>query len=448
MNVATNISRGAVSDAHHELTQNKKRSVYRMMSDAALLVVFLSLVVCLVLYKTVLITTASTFTSFWTLYGAVVSIFLLSRIPYAYLYDDNHSVAYDDSQYPSVSVIIAAKNEEGGIYRTIETCIHSKYSGMIECIVIDDGSTDGTRAEIMRAKETYGDAVHLIAFGKNKGKREAMAAGMIAAQNNVFVFVDSDSYLAVDALRHITEHFIADSRIGAISGNTKVENKNRNFMTRMQSIQYAISFDVYKAGESVNRSVTCCPGCFSAYRREAIRPLIEAWKGQKFLGMVGTFGDDRSLTNFVLKTWDVIYCESAHATTNVPEKFRVYWKQQLRWKKSWIREGVLAGLFMWKRKNLLASLGFYIHFSFPFLGPILALNVLAYSIAVGDPMIFLVFIIGFILIGFMFSLFVKLYRGAENVFIMPLFSIIFVTVLIWQMPYAMLTIRKGHWGTR
>lgn len=424
------------------------RLLYQAMWTATLVTTFFVLLFCLVLYKVLLITSAHTYTSAWTLYGIAVSFFLLSRIPYAYLYDDNHRATYADAQYPSVSVIIATKNEEAGIYRTIAACLESRYPGRIECIVIDDGSTDGTRREIERAREVFGSSVYLMVFPENRGKREAMAAGMLAAQFEIFVFVDSDSYLQPDAIRHITEHFMLDARIGAVSGNTKVENEKKNILTRMQSIQYAISFDVYKAGESVHQSVTCCPGCFSAYRRHAVRPLIQAWKSQKFLGIKGTFGDDRSLTNFVLKSWNVIYCERARASTNVPEQFRVYWKQQLRWKKSWIREGVLAGLFMWRRSHILASIGFYIHFSFPFLGPILAFNVLLYSIAAKDPFIFFIFILGFMMIGVLFSLFVRLYRNADNFFIMPLFSLLFVTVLIWQMPFAILTVRKGHWGTR
>lgn len=416
--------------------------------DLLLLVLFVILLTCLILYKTIMISNGFGLSTFWTFYGIIVSIFLLSRIPYAYLYNDEHDAVYADSEYPSVSVIIAAKNEEAGIFRTIETCINSDYPKQIECIVINDGSTDGTLAEMQRAHKEFGNLVKVISFDVNKGKKEAMAVGVQLAKNEVFVFVDSDSYVKPGAIKHITEHFLEDAKIGAVAGNTKAENKNENILTRMQSIQYAISFDIYKAGESVHKSVTCCPGCFSAYRREAIKPLIENWKNETFFGIRGTFGDDRSLTNFVLKSWDIVYCERAQATTLVPTTYRQYWKQQLRWKKSWIREGILGGLFMWKRNSVLASLAFYIHFSFPFLGPILALNVLAYSVTSGNIQVFLLFILGFILIGFIFSLFVRLYRKADNFLIMPLFSTLFVTVLIWQMPYAMLTLRKTHWGTR
>lgn len=423
--------------------------LHKKLGKIMLFSLFVSLLTCLVLYKVLLISSNATISSFWTFYGIVVSLFLISRIPYAYLYSDEHTTTYAATKYPTVSVIIAAKNEEAGIFRTIETCVNSDYPSKIECIVIDDGSTDKTLAEMERAREKYKEKINVVSFPVNQGKKEAMAAGVKLANNEIFIFVDSDSYLAPDAMKHAAEHFMENEKVGAVSGNTKVENKDENLLTRMQSIQYAISFDIYKACESVHESVTCCPGCFSAYRREAIKPLIEHWKDQTFFGIKSTFGDDRSLTNFVLRSkWDVVYCEKARATTLAPTTLGMYWKQQLRWKKSWVREGVLGGLFMWKRKSILASLSFYIHFTFPFLGPILAINVLVYSIATNNIQVFLLFITGFVLMGFIFSVFVRLYRKADNFLIMPLFSVFFVTILIWQMPYAMLTIKKTHWGTR
>jgi hyaluronan synthase len=418
------------------------------IKSVLLVFLFLSLIAGFVLYKVVFILHSSVMSSFWTFYGIVVSVFLLSRIPIAYLYEDEHDIEYPDSVYPSVSIIIATKNEEAGIFKTIATCIESQYAGKLECIVINDGSTDNTKDEIIRAQERYGDRVKLIDFIENRGKREAMAIGVNESQNEIIVFVDSDSFLAPDALRLITEHFLADKKIGAVSGNTKVDNANTNLLTKMQSIQYAISFDVYKACESFFRSVTCCPGCFSAYRKIAIEPFIEAWKEQRFLGVKKTFGDDRGLTNWVLRAkWDIVYCEKAKATTVAPDKFSVYWRQQLRWKKSWIREGLFAGTFMWKRHPI-AALSFYVQFSFPFFGPILAAKLIFRSLLAQNLLLLLIFVSGFILVGMVFSLFVRIYRGTENWMYMPLLSLLFVSVFIWQMLYAIATLRKGHWGTR
>ena len=102
---------------------------------------------------------------------------------------------------------------------------------------------------------------------------------------------------------------------------------------------------------------------------------------------------------------------------------------------------------MW-RKHPLASLGFYINFSFPIFGPILAAKVFVWSVIARNFLLFLVFMLGFVLVGVVFALFVRIYRDAKDWLHMPLFSILFVSALIWQMPYALITLRRGHWGTR
>lgn len=412
-----------------------------------LVVLFISIITTLLLYKVIIFNSVGNLSSFWVLYGILVSLFLVSRIPYAYLYEDVHT-SHPKSAYPSVSVIIAAKDEEAGIYQTIKTCLESGYPGNIECVVINDGSADNTGAEIERAKLKYAEQLQYLAFEHNGGKKEAIAVGLTSAKYDVFVFVDSDSFVKPGAITHIVEHLIDDPSIGAVAGNTKVENRSENMLTKVQAIHYALSFDIYKTAESVHHSVTCCPGCFSAYRREAVMPLIEEWRNQKFLGMKGNYGDDRSLTNFVLKRWGVVYCQKAQATTTVPNHFKKYWKQQLRWKKSWLREGILAGKHMWKGRNPLASFAFYIHFTFPFIGPLIALKVIWFSLASGNIQLLLVFIASFIAIGMVFGLFVRIYRNAEYFYFMPIFSLMYIFIFIWQMPIAMLTIRNLSWGTR
>jgi hyaluronan synthase len=273
--------------------------------------------------------------------------------------------------------------------------------------------------------------VRLVAFEVNKGKREAMAIGIEKALYPIVIFVDSDSFIAPDGIRIIAEHFLANEQVAAVSGNTKVENAGKNLMTKMQSIKYAISFDIYKASESVHHSVSCCPGCFSAYRKSAIDPLIHEWMNHKFLGSKSTFGDDRGLTNFVLRSgWKIVYCEKAKATTTVPENFFIYWKQQLRWKKSWIREGIFAGTFMWKERHPLASFGFYISFSFPFLVIVLTIRMLFQVINSGNPLLLLVFVFGFLLLGTVYALFVRVYFGARYWFYMPLFSLLYISIFI------------------
>ena len=410
------------------------------------LLLFLASVALLVLYKLVYFNHAD-FTSFFTWYAILTSFYLITRVPTAHLYSDEHKSDTSLLRYPTVSVIVAVKNEEQVIYETIRSAVSGDFPADLECVVVNDGSTDGTEAEIKRAIRDFGRQVKLVSFPENRGKRDAMAAGVKKARYKIIVFLDSDSRLKTDSLRHVTEHFLTDDSVGAVSGNTKVHNESENTLTKMQAVQYAISFDIYKAGESIFGAVTCCPGCFSAYRRNAILPLLQKWRGQKFLGAKGTFGDDRGLTNFVLKNSKVIYCRAAEATTVVPSRFSIYLRQQLRWKKSWFREGLLAAAFMWRRHPL-ASAGFYIHFTFPFMAPVLGGYALWRSFVDLDPLLFPAFTLGFAVLSLLFGFYLHLFEGRGRFGYVTLFSLMFAVLLIWQMPYAMLTVTRTHWGTR
>ncbi len=200
----------------------------------------------------------------------------------------------------------------------------------------------------------------MIDFPENRGKRAAMAAGIRATSAEVVVFVDSDSTVEPEALKRLVQP-LADARVGAVCGHANVLNVRDTWITRMQAVRYFVAFRVVKAAESVFGAVTCCSGCFSAYRRAAILPRLEWWENQTFLGVESTFGDDRSLTNCVLRDWRILYERRAVSHTIVPITFRAFLKQQTRWKRSWTRESLLVAKFIWRKHPVAALLRVHEH---------------------------------------------------------------------------------------
>lgn len=175
-------------------------------------------------------------------------------------------------------------------------------------------------------------------------------------------------------------------------------------------------------------------------------PILDAWRNQMFLGTKSTFGDDRSLTNHILRSWQVIYCQSARATTIVPSFYKVFLTQQLRWKKSWIREGTTAATFIWRR-NPIASFSFYTNLMIPIFSPIVAFNALFVQ-----PIIYnrlpLIFLFGVIALSFLFGLYNYLQVQSRYWIYIVAFSFFYIAIMIWQMPYALLKLRNTSWGTR
>lgn len=375
------------------------------------------------------------------LYGLLISFYILSRFVLSYFYKPPRDVGY----LPSVTVIIACKNEEDSIGRTLDAVYQSDYPrDRMEVIAVNDGSTDGTHDAMERSKADH-PGLKVIHFEKNLGKRHGMAAGARIAAGEILIYVDSDSFVKRETLRKLVQGF-ADPTVGAVCGHANVTNARKNLLTKMQEVRYFIAFRIVKAAESIFSAVTCCSGCLSAYRRKPVMEVLDTWLGQRFLGTEATFGDDRSLTNFMLRRYRVLYHSEAVCTTLVPENYRQFFRQQLRWKKSWIRESLVAATFMWKRHPFVA-LFFYLGVLFPIVSPLIAFGNLVLPFLGYGSFSFL-YIYGAMLMAAIYSL-CYLSRFRSGLWIYGVFfSFFYMFVLVWQTYYALLTVRRNHWGTR
>ena len=384
-------------------------------------------------------------------YSIIAAAFLLTRYLFGALYK---TVPIREDFTPGVTIIIPCFNEEEWINRTILSCINQSYpSEKLEVIVVDDGSTDQSVAKI---KETIdcvaaivGESVKKRLFylvqEQNAGKREALIRGAMAAKHELVVFVDSDSFVDPFAIYNLVQPF-QDASMGGVSGRTDVANTYTNVLTKMQAVRYYIAFRIMKAAEGYFDAVTCLSGPLSCYRKELVLQHKDAWLNQKFLGQKATFGDDRSLTNFILREHRTGYQDTAVCSTIVPNTYSMFLKQQMRWKRSWLRESLIAAKFMWKKEPFMA-LSFYMGLLVPVAAPIVVLYNLVYVPAVYRvfPTTFLV---GLLMMALMMSM-AQLFLRRSSTWIFGLwFCLYYEAVLLWQMPVAWFTFWKSEWGTR
>jgi hyaluronan synthase len=376
-------------------------------------------------------------------YTVLVSGFVVSRFALAAAYRPPRDAGLE----PTVAIIVPAFNEGAAVGRTIDACLAVDYpADKLEVVVIDDGSDDDTWEHILAGARRHGEgAVRCLALGSNQGKRTAMAAGIRATTAEILLFVDSDSEPAPDAVQRLVQAF-ADERVGAVAGITHVRNAAVNALTRMQAARYYISFQLLKTAESVVGAVSCCPGCFAAYRRQAVLPLLAEWEHQRFLGVACTYGDDRALTNRVLKAgWRTVYDCRAEAWTDAPEAYRTFFRQQLRWKKSWSREGPLLLLHVWRTRPL----------AFPSvlvatLAGLASPLVLIYNFAVHPAVtgvLPLLYVVALYLVAMAYGLLHRSQRRDGN-WVWAILGTFFYVAFSAQLLWALLRLRDGSWGTR
>ena len=127
---------------------------------------------------------------------------------------DRDSEASEGSAAPSLSIIVAAYNEERCIAQKIQNFLSCRYSGDAELIVVSDGSSDRT-AEI--AESMASERVRVIRQAERCGKGVAVNAGAAAARGEVLVFTDANSMFAIDALTELVRP-LRDESIGLVTG--------------------------------------------------------------------------------------------------------------------------------------------------------------------------------------------------------------------------------------
>ena len=389
------------------------------------------------------------------LYSIIAATFLLTRYLFASFY---RPVRIDPDFTPGVSIIIPCFDEEEWIQRTIHSCINQDYPvDKLEVIIVDDHSNDRSPERVeemiaqLKAADTSNNAYHVserIRFLRqpmNLGKRNAMAHGAREAKHELLVFVDSDSFLDPFAVRNIVQPF-KDREMGGVSGRTDVANTYTNSLTKMQAVRYSIAFRIMKAAEGYFDAATCLSGPLSCYRKDLVLKYMDAWLNQTFFGQKATFGDDRSMTNFILRYNRTTYQDSAVCMTIVPRSYGVFLRQQMRWKRSWLRESLIASRYMWKKEPFM-SLGFYMGVLVPIAAPIIVLYNFIY-VPIMHRVFPTSFIIGMMMMALLMSM-AQLFIRRSTTWIYALwFCIYYEAVLLWQMPVAWVTFWKTTWGTR
>jgi cellulose synthase/poly-beta-1,6-N-acetylglucosamine synthase-like glycosyltransferase len=371
---------------------------------------------------------------------------------------------------PFVSCLVAVKNEEEVIERCVASLFASDYPSL-EVIVIDDGSTDATPQLLEELKDRH-PSLDVVTLPDSVGKKRALTIGVLQASGEIFVFSDSDCVVEHDAISRVVMAFTAHPELGAVSGHARALNASRNLLTKTQDTWYEGQFSVWKAAESVFGTVTCISGPLAGFRREAVFNFLPAWAGDRFLGKEFPFATDRQLTAYVLgapyvgnelkqrysdspfvreadypcRRWETGYVKSARVRTIVPWTLRRLLRQQVRWKKSFVRNLFFVGSFQWRRGPVPALL-FYGRALFLVAAPLMAFRHLVWLPIHGLYILTVLYLVGILFKGCIWALAYRAENpGCPNWVYRPLMSLMTVIVFSLLLPYSILTIRRGVWS--
>lgn len=148
------------------------------------------------------------------------------------------------SQWPLVSLLVAAKNEETVIHQLVETLCNLDYpADRYELWVIDDASTDSTPTLLDQLAQEYPQLkVFHRAAGAGGGKSGALNQVIPLTKGEILGIFDADAQVASDILHQVLPVF-ERSQVGAVQMQKAVANPDVNFWTKGQVAEMA--FDSY-----------------------------------------------------------------------------------------------------------------------------------------------------------------------------------------------------------
>ncbi len=170
---------------------------------------------------------------------------------------------------PSVSIIIAAYNEEQCIGQTIDNKLLLDYpEGNWEVIIVSDGSTDRTD-EIVRS---YRDPrVRFVRQEQRRGKTAALNTAVLQARGDILVFSDANSLYAAPALTELVANF-ADPSVGYVTGHMKYVNADGSLVGDGCS-GYMRYENFLRRAETAVGSIVGVDGGIDAMRKELYTPM-------------------------------------------------------------------------------------------------------------------------------------------------------------------------------
>lgn len=388
-----------------------------------------------------------------TLILVFLKICFLAYILFLYIrYKPIKSVT--DEALPTCTIIVPAYNEGKLVWSTLTSISESNYpSEKMQIIAIDDGSKDDTWYWMKKAKTQLADRLSIYQQPKNKGKRQALHLGFELGKGEIFVTIDSDSIVKKNTLRNLVSPFVTEQKCGAVAGNVKVLNNQKAIIPRMLNVSFVFSFEFIRSAQSVLGSVLCTPGALSAYRKKAVLACLPEWINQTFMGEPSDIGEDRAMTNMILKQgYHVLFQRNASVLTNTPEKYKSLYKMFIRWERSNVRENIMMSKFAFKNFREGTKTGTRVLLLNQWLKVIMAypLLLLMFWFIITHPILFIssILVSIFVFSSIQVLFYTKRQKNIwESIWAYP-YSIFYTFTLFWITPYAIATANRKGWLTR
>lgn len=229
---------------------------------------------------------------------------------------------------PFVTMMVPAHNEE----HTIEDCVRSLanvnyyYKGKknFELIVINDGSEDRTGEVLSRLKEEFDNlkVITRVPPRSGKGKSYVLNDGLRIAKGEVIAVFDADARVDDDYLSIIMP-YLNDENVKGVQSRVKIYNKDENFLTAMQNIEFGLFGNIVRAKDILGKA-GFLGGNGQIVKKEAITAL-GGWDGFAIT-------EDLNLSiRMMVKGFEIRYCGETCVYQEAVPTWKQLFRQRARW---------------------------------------------------------------------------------------------------------------------
>ena len=233
-----------------------------------------------------------------------------------------------DYEKPFVSIFIPAHNEEATIAMTVRSVCECDYTvdgePHFEVIVINDGSTDRTGEILHDIKEELPQLKIVTRKPpvSGKGKGFVLNDALTLSRGEIIGVFDADTKICKDYLTKIIA-YVVDPEIDGVQSRVKMYNRDENFLSRMQHVEFASFGNTLRAKDNLG-STGFLGGNGQFVKKQSI---IDSGRWDGF-----AVTEDLNLAvKIMLRDGKIRYCGEIAVYQEALTEWRPFFRQRVRW---------------------------------------------------------------------------------------------------------------------
>ncbi len=240
---------------------------------------------------------------------------------------EQREVARLPLDFPKVSVLVPAHNEEKVIATTLRSMLALDYPrDKLEIMVVNDGSTDRTETIVEEIANNDGRVkLYNVAVGEGgRGKSRALNLGLKQSTAGYIAVYDADNTPEPSSLKYLMAQLLLHPELGAVLGKFRTVNRKKNLLTRFINVETLSFQSILQAGRWKLFRVATLPGTNFIVRRNLLEQL-GGWDE-------GAITEDSELSiRIYMEGQRIKYVPYAVTYEQEPEKWKVWAGQRTRW---------------------------------------------------------------------------------------------------------------------